>query len=617
MSWNPLQLRKISFLGPVKPAASLDFVLGVNVICGASETGKSFLAEALDFLFGGSEGLRDISERIGYDRAHLSIESSGKTYTLQRSVEGGEFCRFEGLVVDEWSQPGTTLGAKHAHGREDNLSGWLLSKIGLIGKKIRRNQSGDTKSLSFRDLARLVIVPENEIIKQGSPFWTGQYVTKTSEYSVLKLLLTGVDDSALVPESKATNRRNYAPAKIELIDQWLNDLEIQIERNGASREELQTEANDLSKSIDSQRALLEAIQRNLESALSERRKAAEDRDKIVARINEIKELLARFNLLEQHYKIDVERLQAIEESGSLLAHVAAVVCPLCGAAPEDQHLDQACGGDISAVMEAAKAEIEKIEMLSSELRQTVDDLKAELTVLSSEAVALGRQYEKIDVVIRDSISPDIATLRSSFSDLVERQGEVKQKLGLFQTLDQLLNQKVDLEEEISLNGSVNVLHTDLSKSILEVFSERVENILKAWHFPGLNRVYFDENTQDFVIDGRPRGSRGKGLRAITYAACTIALMEYCKERDLPHPGFAVLDSPLLVYWKPEGIEDNLQGTDLKDRFYEYITSKAVDYQIIILENEHPPIGLSNMEVTIFTKNELNGRYGFFPRTKEA
>ena len=78
---------------------------------------------------------------------------------------------------------------------------------------------------------------------------------------------------------------------------------------------------------------------------------------------------------------------------------------------------------------------------------------------------------------------------------------------------------------------------------------------------------FDKETTDFVIDGKPRGSRGKGLRAITHAAVTIALLEYCLENDLPHLGFVVLDSPLLAYFKPEGDEDRqLQGTKFKREF---------------------------------------------------
>jgi len=82
----------------------------------------------------------------------------------------------------------------------------------------------------------------------------------------------------------------------------------------------------------------------------------------------------------------------------------------------------------------------------------------------------------------------------------------------------------------------------------------------------------------------------------------------------PHPGFVVLDSPWLTYYEPEGEEDSLEGTDLKDRFYEYLAYKHNDSQIIIIENQPPSADLSDkIMLTDFTKNPSLGRYGFFPR----
>ena len=139
--------------------------------------------------------------------------------------------------------------------------------------------------------------------------------------------------------------------------------------------------------------------------------------------------------------------------------------------------------------------------------------------------------------------------------------------------------------------------------------------MQEWHFPNANRVFFAEGERDFQIAGKNRGSTGKGLRAITHAAVKIGLMEFCLERNLPHPNFVVLDSPLLAYWKPEGDDDDLRGTDLKEMFYRYLLGLRKDVQIIIVENEHPPDFVSGEgNVIVFTKNQRQGRYGFFPVT---
>jgi hypothetical protein len=615
MIWSPLQLRNLALLSPTKAPANIDFKSGVNVICGASDTGKSFIVEAIDFLLGGTKPLRDIPERIGYDRGRISIFLNDENiYTFEQSVEGGEYKKFDGkLSLQEVGKEWTKIKSKHAHGKDDNISGLFLSKIGLFEKRVRKNAKGDTQSFSFRDLARLIIVQENEIIKRDSPFLTGQYVTRTSEYSALKLLLTGVDDSSLVAETEQSKTSSGVSAKIELIEQWLSDLQTEIEDIGVEREDIEDQIERLEKSIDNERKSLEKSQRNLNSYINSRRDLYSEKEKIKDRISEINELLDRFNLLNNHYQIDIERLHAIQESGSLFIHQEIVACPLCGALPEHQHHHESQDEDVEIIVHAASVEIEKINRLSIELSKTVIDLKEELNELNKQITDIEERYNSIDVEIRETISADVGKERTAFGELVDKRSDLRKKLEMFERIDSLEQQKKDLLKETDIKITSESSRTDLSKTILDEFAEQIEKLLKAWHFPDADRVYFDEETFDFVINGKARGSRGKGLRAITHAAVTIGLMEYCKKKSLPHPGFVVLDSPLLSYWEPEGPDDDLKGTDLKDMFYEYLVSEHSDTQIIIIENEHPSDNLlDRLSFTDFTKNPNQGRYGFFP-----
>jgi hypothetical protein len=615
MSWSSLQLRKLAFLGPRKMAASLEFHRGVNVIYGASDTGKSFIVEALDYLLGSSSPLRDIPERVGYDRARLTIEQSGQEpFTIERSVEGGDFRIFEGLEREtETGSEGTPLKAKHSPDKEDNLSGLLLSKIGLVGQRIRKNQKGETQSLSFRNLAKLVLVEEEEIIKKGSPFWTGQYIGKTPEFAVLKLLLTGLDDSALVPEADRDGVSRDASSKVELLDEWLEKLRAETEDISADPKELEAQLEGLEDAIESQRLGLQKLQQSLDHSMMQRRDILREREEVSGRIDEIEDLLSRFDLLKQHYMVDLERLAAIEESGSLFVHEKEVPCPLCGASPDAQHLDEACEGNVDVVVSAARAETEKITRLSVELQQTMIDLRSESKGLNGRLSEIEEVYRATDSLIRETISPKVGSVRASFSDLVEKRGDVKRIVEMFVQIDHLERQKSELLEVITPDQASEPSRTDLSKTVLDGLSQKVEEILNAWNFPGAKRVYFDEKAIDFVIDGKPRGSRGKGLRAITHAAVSIGLMEYCQDHDLPHPGFVVLDSPLLAYKEPEGQDDDLRGTDVKDRFYEYLASKHSEGQVIVMENEPPPESTTDsIFLTVFTKNPHQGRYGMFP-----
>ena len=606
MSDGYLQLRRILFKGP-RVHSGLDFASGVNVICGASDTGKSFLAESIDFMLGGSE-LREIPERAKYGEIELDLNvSGGEDWRLRRSTSGGSTALID---LDAPDAPETVLKQNHAHDRTDNLSGFLLEKVGLLGKRILRSSAkGTTQSLSFRNLARLIIIQEGEIQQRGSPFWGGQYTTKTAELATIKLLLTGIDDSAVVStiDTGPDNAKQIA-----IVDELIADIATEIEDNGNDQEELVAQLDALETSIELGRESLTAAQRQLESLLAKRRVATEDRLAINSRLDEISDLLARFDLLRDHYAVDIERLVAIRESGSMFAHVEAVFCPLCGAPPDAQHLEVTCGGDVDVIVLAATAEIEKIERLQSELHDTVADLVAEEEDLKDSLIEKDDEYAKLDKTIQETVAPEVTGVRASFSELIEKRADVQKAIDLFLRREKLETRRLSLIDDGDENTATGKVTIGIPESVAHSFSLKVSSILKAWNFPGECLVHFDKQSTDFVIDGKPRGSRGKGLRAITHAAVSIALLEYCQEKGMSHPGFVVLDSPLLAYFKPEGDDDvELKGTDLKEKFYEYLVDHhGRESQVIIVENQHPPQSVQDLlKMNIFTGNPSEGRFG--------
>jgi hypothetical protein len=188
---------------------------------------------------------------------------------------------------------------------------------------------------------------------------------------------------------------------------------------------------------------------------------------------------------------------------------------------------------------------------------------------------------------------------------------VREALTMLRTLEDVERRRAELYRESEEHKSSSVAEGDLPATIAEQFAQKVEAILKTWHFPDTERVFFDPKARDLVIAGKPRTARGKGLRAITHAAFTIGLLEYCRAQQMPHPGFAVLDSPLLAYRAPEGTEDDLRGTDLNTQFYVYLAAQGTDRQTIIVENSDPPEAIKTQpQVTMFNGNPHSGRYGF-------
>jgi len=618
MNNQAITIKHLSLTGPRKEQTSVEFGSGLNVIYGASETGKSFILEMLNFMMGAGGDLRDIPERVGYDRIFLGFQlEDRKKFTFERSTSGGDFKYYSGLhtSVPDGLEP-KILKAKHSAKNENTVSAFLLNEINLWGKRIRRNARGDTNSLSFRNLAHLAMISETDIQKRPSPLLTGQFTSKTVELSVFKLLLSGVDDSSVQPEVRDEKAVISRVAKIEVIDELIADYKARLDdlAGDDGKEELKSQIELIDTSLRRDRKSLQSTEAEYQAIVGRRNKKRRQIEQISNRITEIDEMLIRFSLLDKHYQSDSHRLEGVVESGSLVAALGPERCPLCGAAPDTQHLEAKCDGNIDEIVTAAIAEGGKIVNLRRELSDTVTKLRAE-----------NRRYEGIQPELQESIatiknelkevSPDLSDKRAAYSDLIEKRNEVLHSLNLINSISELEKRRGNMDQTPATQTPTNTTIDDLSASTLNEFSILMENILQEWEFPDSDRVHFDKETSDIVISGKPRGSRGKGMRSITHAAFTIGIMKFTENHELPHPGFVILDTPLLAYREPEGDDDDLRGTEVQQMFYEYL-SKWSSRQVIILENEDPPDFVKeNGQTIFFSKNPALGRYGFLPQTE--
>jgi hypothetical protein len=611
-----LRLRFLTFFGPNKPAASVSFGPGLNVLYGASDTGKSFVVETIDFMMGGKPPLREVPERIGYDRILLGLETlKGAAYTIVRSIDGGAFQLYEGLLdvlPDEEVQP-SVLAEQHSEKNQTNLSTFLLGHCGLARKRVRRNARGETNSLSFRNIARLMIVTETEITQQRSPLSDGNVVADTSNLSTFKLLLTGVDDSSLVTSAQREPEELSRDAQLQLLDQLLVDYRDQLKEMTKSPNELEEQLTKIDSSLSQHARQLSATEADFQHAAARRRELRKKLEESKDRRNEVGALLERFSLLDRHYSSDIERLRAIEEGGTLFGILGSSSCPLCGSEPGHQRASTECEGNIDAVVEAARKEIAKIKLLRAELGMTIKDLTREGASFDRRMPAVVAELAQISAQVDKLIAPRLAKFRSSYAEFADKRGEVREAIALLRTVHDIERRRADLEKGPLDRAQSNIAQGDIPTTAAEGFARCVEAILKKWHFPEGGRVHFDSKTRDLVIAGKQRGARGKGLRAITHAAFTLGLLDYCRRNGTPHPGFVILDSPLLAYREPDGADDDLTGTDLKEQFYSYLQSLSEDRQVIVVENTDPPPAIKSLvQVKMFSKNPHSGRYGLFP-----
>jgi hypothetical protein len=624
---NGMRIARLSFTGRSVDTAALVLRPGLNVLYGASNTGKSFTLKAIDFLLGGARTLPEIQEREGYERGWLaaSLPKAGDV-TLMRALAGGAFELHPGHVSVAGNSPPEVhqLSAKHDHTNPDNVSQFLLDEIGFASKFIAVDVNGKKRSLSFRDLARFCLVDETAIQSETSPAESGQYQFATAERSVFKLLITGVDDSAILPVLDAKSFRTATTAKLEVVDDMLRSIIDELKADYPNVEQLPEQGQRLQATLDAVQRDVQAAQESIRERLAHKRRLADGISDVQQRLVDIGINLERFEQLEAVYRSDIERLEAIEEAGFLLTAGGDKDCPLCGARPEAQRKVHGLT-DIERARDAARAEIAKIA------RQRVD-LSATIGELQNETESRERQLGELDASLRgveeelNAVAPAADAARRRLDEVLAVRDRVQRGLALLEQQRSLQTRRDGLAA-LKPATKAEKPRLGVPATAAHDFAQTVSRVLTEWQFPGNGHVAFDDAMYDVRIDGKPRRDNGKGVRAITHAAFKVALLIFCRERNLPHPGFLILDTPLLTYRDPlhssagplTPDEQILKSSSLKDHFFAHLSRTGALAQIVVIENVDLPPGIEGLaHVETFTGDPANGRGGLFlPRRTEA
>lgn len=614
-----LIIRHLLFSGPTVKPAELSFLPGTNIIWGASNTGKSFALKSIDFMLGGGKALPGCEERAGYETVWLGFSLAGVgDFTLSRAANGGSFTLYDGLLksVDPKRKLGVLAATQTA---KKSVSGFLLQHLGLAGKRVANNSFGRTENLSFRHLAGLSLVDETSIQSERSPVESGQRDDKPVEHSVFRLLLTGSDDGALValPDDKAFSTTKAA--RLAIMDEMIEALDAELAEDYPDIAELPVQNERLTASLAGIQEEFEDAQRAIGPLLEEKQQLALAIPNIGGRLDEIRTHFGRFQQLDRIYASDIERLEALEEAGFLLSTGGERACPLCGA-PSDAQQHKHGLLSIEQQRRAAIAEISKIRSQRVDLDKTRVELGREEKLFVSTLSELKARLTKVEQEIGLRL-PAIKASKQRLEEIIERRDRVRNGLSLLEQRAALLARRQDFEK-LKKVAKADKPALDLPGATAHEFCQIFSRVLTQWHFPGERHASFDEKTYDVRINGKLRTDNGKGVRAVTHAAFKIALLIFCRERSLPHPGFVVLDTPLLTYRDPlkfpkhgalAADEKDLARTSIRQHFFEHLYSLRDLGQFIILENVDLPENITQLaHVEEFAGDVEGRRQGLFP-----
>jgi len=610
-----LQIRKITLRGDGVQDATVVFEAGANVLAGESDTGKSYLLQCLDFIFG-AEKIKRLKEATpNYKMLFVEFENSNSEFlTLVRPIDGGKLRAYHS-PIQEISGSGDIIDPKRSgKSIRPDITSVVLPFAGISDAQLRKNALGKTQRLTVRTLAPLFFIGEVTVIDEFSPVLGRSGFDTTALKRTLSYVLTGTDDRDVIASEANEVVKSRLKAKLELIVDLLAPLEARYKNINIHFLNVEDEAD---ASINGLAEAISHVGRIRSRLLQSQQDCTKSSIKADSQLLGIGELRTRYTLLDERYISDLQRLDFIAEGAHFITALQDVHCPLCDQnIPDHEHITS----DNSHIRASAVAEAAKIKTHRRDLAQAIADLDQKReAVLNEKADALSK-IENLQRRLDSDIELEMSGLLLAYEDQLKSRADRDAYRLDREHWTSLRNVKGQLEIEISENVENRRDWGGISSIAQHGLCVEIGGVLRDWAWGNNPRVEFDEKEYDIIVDGQPRSSHGKGVRAILYSAFTIGLLRYCAKNGKPHFGVVVIDSPLTSY-KKKGAK-SIRGADgeipvgVEAAFWESLKNVPKSIQVIVIENKEPPANVASaVHYEWFAGDDANDgeRAGFIPQ----
>lgn len=215
-------IKKVEVKGAGKKSAIIEFEASLNVVAGASDTGKSYIIKCFQFIFGADAPPKPIEQANGYTHLEVTFETNDKKsrFTLSRELR-----EKSDITCIELTNNNMATTLKPSHKGSPNLSRFFLDQFNLGNKVLAKGkESMNHSALTLRILEKIFLVDETRIISESSPLGKGQNTEKTQELSLLKTLLTGEDDSKILDAKEDKISKTNAKQKLDNLEDFLRQF---------------------------------------------------------------------------------------------------------------------------------------------------------------------------------------------------------------------------------------------------------------------------------------------------------------------------------------------------------------------------------------------------------
>ncbi len=583
-------IKNITATGSNAIPSSLDFTDGLNIVCGPSNTGKSYVLQCIDFMFG--SGTKPFDESTGFDTVRMVVETKeGQTVSLVRQL-GKNVTQVVSTVPE--IENGTYGGGQS----KQKLSALWLSLIGVDEEvKIVSNQYFNPNLLTWRTFLYSFLISEDDVFQKSSIIIKAGFYEKTSSLSALLYLISGKDFGQFVTQDTPEIKKARKKAKSDYINEKLSEFS---ERYGqivdfmASLEGVDVEAQ--------MQALIDRIAKTENSiavASRKSRKLLEQIYDVSAKLEESEFLQDRYKALETQYHSDLKRLQFIVD-GEIKADgkIENTRCPFCdNDLPEHEH---------TTYREASEEEIKAVTAKLNDLLEVVSEVAQDKIVLETRLSELRAEHDSVIALIKEELEPQANEMKVKLKEY-RAVVEMRHEMGVLKALSDGMNADLGAIERDDESEMRYKPREHFGSDFIDKMSDYLTEMLEACNYEHFLTARFSIDTFDVVTNGKKKEFEGKGFRAFLNTTLAFTLMRYLVKHGKYAPGMLVIDSPILSL-KERGKE---KATDsMKSSLFRYLLNNQQYGQVIIIENDIPELNYGTANVIRFTMNESEGRYGF-------
>lgn len=603
-------LEQILIQGNGKEDAVLNLKPGANFVIGPSNTGKSLIMEAIDYVFGMTPKKNrpfKYNESWGYTDFTLQFRTDDGTVVLKRTTGKGKT-----KVSVSGTDPNFKSGSYAVSGRE--LNSIYLKLMGIEQPhEVWSSADGRKNQFTWRNIIHMFFLRQQDVTRDSSVLLnpSAGFANNTAVLYSLLFMMTGEDADAGQNPDTQTKRK----AKKEAVAAYIRQ---HVERLDKREEELRTQIEestvpDMPNAIAVVNQEMDSIQSQISEAVTKSKQLMDDIFAANNRLSESVMIANRFDALKGQYVSDIQRLSFVVE-GEKIRSKAPVhrKCPFCDGdivvEHKPQYVDATC-----AELKHIEEHLESLETAKRDVLEKIQKLKDQISNLEEEKAK-----------IEQSLNVD---LRPRFSELKQKLEAYRAYVQLTHELDLVIEEQERYKKELLATEKAptslpkdHIFKDDIDGEIIHGFESILMNMLKESGFNHYSSARLSLDTFDLELGGQPKSqTNGGGYCGILNTIMSLSMMEYLSLHGTYSPGIMYADSSLSQLSESER---KARAETIKTKFIQYVARTPRDVQTLVIEHkEKVPFDAiieSGANVVEFTGDDaVEGRYGLLPGVRNA